>query len=213
MARITIDVDDLRAKAETDPAWAIRGRAIQAYASLEQALFALFVQLTNMQPDIAGVIFFKITSSQARNAIIDKLQRKIHGGKYALFWNSYILQLRQIDTKRNELVHWNAVNNVHIDSELNYVHSVYLAPPNSWGLNKDSPVITAEDMIEFIEKCRIYSRLCSEFVNLIYDKIPPDILLAWRDTFQQPVVYPLPDNHPLSQKPPIPESPPQSSEA
>jgi len=38
--------------------WAIRGHAIQAYASLEQALCMLFATLAGVYPDVAGIIFF-----------------------------------------------------------------------------------------------------------------------------------------------------------
>ena len=59
-----------------------------------------------MRPEVAGVIFFKISSTAVRIAIMEKLIHDRHGPRYNLFWNAFLKQLRQIDTKRNEIVHW-----------------------------------------------------------------------------------------------------------
>jgi hypothetical protein len=91
-----------------DEFWAIRAKAIQAYANLEQSLSSLFSLLGGIQPEIGAIIFFKIASSDARNKIIEALWRKKFGA-YNLFRNSFFDQLRPIDQERNAIVHWNAV--------------------------------------------------------------------------------------------------------
>jgi hypothetical protein len=93
-----------------DAFWATRGHAIQAYAQLEQSLFRLFAHLTGLDHQPAGTIFFKITSSAARNAIIEKLFKQKLRDEFNLFRNSLITQIRPIDIQRNEIVHWNATN-------------------------------------------------------------------------------------------------------
>ena len=59
------------------PIWAARGKAIQAYATLEQSLCRLMGDLSGMSPESAAVIFFKITSYGARNSIIESLSANI----------------------------------------------------------------------------------------------------------------------------------------
>jgi hypothetical protein len=120
----------------------MRPEEIQDYANLEQPLFHLFVILTAMDPEIAETIFFKNTSSQARNAILDKLIRKRYGSPYSLFWNSYLKQLRPIDTKRNEIVHWNMILNVDIsDANPMPIYIQTLNPPNFWKKSPSAPAI------------------------------------------------------------------------
>lgn len=107
-----IDLEAVTQVASLDAIWAMRGKAIAAYSVLEQSLANLFCVLMRTPPDRGSIVFFKITSTQTRNAIFDKLLRKEHGTSYSLFWNSYLLQMRAIDTRRNEIVHWATVNNI-----------------------------------------------------------------------------------------------------
>ena len=101
-----LDNSILEQLAEIDPIWAERGKAIQSYALLEQSLCDLFGFLSDTKDEIAATIFYKITSTGSRNAILDKLLRRKFGNKYNLFWNIYLKSLRPIDTRRNEIVHW-----------------------------------------------------------------------------------------------------------
>src|SRR5262245_52550839 len=58
--------------ASKDPIWANRGQAIQAYAQLEQSLCQVLAAVGDMSLPVAGIVFFKIVSTQARSAIIEK---------------------------------------------------------------------------------------------------------------------------------------------
>lgn len=91
------------------PIWGNRAKAVQAYANLEQALCRLFALLCGIQLDAAGIIFFKITNTQARNDILDKLFRWRFKDEFNLFRNSLFKTLRPIDIRRNEIIHWNTV--------------------------------------------------------------------------------------------------------
>ena len=98
-----IDFGDALKLGEQDAIWANRGKAIQSYAILEQALCSLLGDLSEMKRNTAATIFYKIASSDSRNKILEKLLHGKHGKKYNLFWNAYFKELRKIDIKRNEI--------------------------------------------------------------------------------------------------------------
>jgi RecB family exonuclease len=89
-----------------------RANAIQAYAKLEFSLSIVFSRLLGTQPDIAGLVFFRITNTYQRNGILEDLKKHRFGNEYNLFWNSIMKIIRQIDQRRNEIVHWHVVNDL-----------------------------------------------------------------------------------------------------
>ena len=198
--------------AEGDLFWANRGKAINSYASLEQALCTLFSQVGEMKSDVAGVIFFKITNTMARNSIIEKLIGKKHGTTYNLFWNAYLRELRTIDLKRNEIVHWVAVTNVAVDSKSVLHVGVSLAPPNFWGQTATSPRIVSSDLLAFSKKCSDFARLASMFYLATNGSMMDSADAApWLDIFQQPLIYPLPADHLLNRPSGAPDIQPPPS--
>ena len=86
--------------------WAVRGRAIQAYAKLEQALCLIFATLCDMPPDVAGIIFFRIVNAGTLHSILERLMKKKHGTTYSSFWGSFLDAIRGTSQRRNEIVHW-----------------------------------------------------------------------------------------------------------
>ena len=150
-----------------DEFWAIRGKTINGYADLEQSLCQLFAFLGSIEPVSAGIIFFRITSHQ-RNSILDRLFKKKFGDQYSLFRNSLTAQLKPIDIARNEIVHWNT--EVQIGSATNF--EVVLRPPNFWDMNENTPQKTKSDLIDFIEKCSFYGRLCNMFYMTMDTSLP-----------------------------------------
>ena len=114
---------------ERDELWAERGKAIQSYALLEQSLSMLFSQLSDTTESVAATIFYKITSTAARNAIIEKLLRQKYSAKFNLFWNSYLRLLKPIDIKRNEIVHWIAASISRLDDTGTIICGTILIPP------------------------------------------------------------------------------------
>jgi hypothetical protein len=177
-----------------DEFWAIRGKTINGYADLEQSLCQLFAFLGGIERDIVGIIFFKITSHQ-RNSILDRLFKKKFGDQYSLFRNSLTAQLKPIDIARNEIVHWNT--EVQIGSATNF--EVVLRPPNFWDMNENTPQKTKSDLIDFIEKCSFYSRLCNMFYMTMDTSLPmPEAdKKRWLEIFAQRITYPPPPTHPL----------------
>lgn len=192
MTESPVFIGNFEAIAPDDPIWAARGKAIQAYALLEQSLMRAFVALTGMEPYVAGVVFFKNTSSQARTAIFEKLIRHRYGAKYNLFWNSLIKHLGQIDKKRNAIVHWNAVTRIRF---LTGEYDIRLVPPNFWAVTEDVEFIDCAGLNEFSTKCAVFANICNHFFlnDAGYATVEPN---PWPDIFRSPIVYPLPEDHP-----------------
>lgn len=87
-----------------------RARAIEQYGYLEQSLCMLFAAVLKIEEDYAGVVFFRIASTRARLAIIERLLKKRLAGDYnSAFWNPLIKALKLLDERRNEIVHWQTV--------------------------------------------------------------------------------------------------------
>ena len=194
-----IKLDDVNSVVNADPIWSLRGHAIQAYANLEQSLCLLFILAGSMANDVGGIIFFRITSTQVRNQILEKLIHQKFGTKYNLFWNSYLKQLRPIDIKRNEIVHWNLVTNIAINNG-DAVIGAELCPPNFWVHDQNTPSLTVADLSAFMQKCDVFSRAINMFTLLESGHLRGESLQTWLEIFQQPLVYPLPEGHPLAPK-------------
>lgn len=188
-------------KASEDEFWATRGKAIHAYAELEQQLCRLFAHLSGTTHDVARIIFFKITSTKARNSILEKLFKKKFGDRYNLFRNTLIAQLSPIDNKRNEIVHWSFVNHIKLDKFGETISSAELRPPTFMNSDKNSPFNDTEALIAFTHKCNFYSRLCAMFALISWgniDQMPEEMRNTWLDIFSQSIIYPPPEDHPLS---------------
>jgi hypothetical protein len=165
---------------------------------LEQWLCKLFAEVAGMQGKQAAIVFFKIVSKRAVNDILTKLIKLKYEGKYSTFWNSYLKQLRTVDNKRNDIVHWVVEQQVRIKSGHPHEIKVCLIPPHLWGDEPEQTSNSIEDLAEFIAKCNAFSLLCRTFLfQVAYRRTGP--APPWRDIYQQPLVYPLPSDHPLSQ--------------
>jgi hypothetical protein len=197
-----------------DPIWANRGKAIQGYAILEQSLCSLLACLSATQQQTAQIIFYKITSSDARNKILEKLIHEKHERKYNLFWNAYFKQLRTIDLRRNEIVHWLSAMNIALNTSDQMIMGVTLVHPASIGQKTVPTQLTSTELLEFAAKCDTFARLCNMFIAATSHQEMGDAAKPWLDIFQQPLVYPLPANHLLlSQTPSKPDSQPRPSGA
>jgi len=200
----TIDQAIVARLLEDDQIWAERGKAIQSYALFEQALSTLFSQLSDTTEDVAATIFYKITSTAARSAIIEKLLKKKYKTKFNLFWNSYFKLLKPIDTKRNEIVHWVAASLSQLDSTGTIICGTILIPPNIHSFFPAMEYLSHDSLNDFSVKCDEFARLCNIFRRV--SKLDRGQLQfdAWLDIFQQPLAYPLPADHLLYKMPSTP---------
>ncbi|MGM5002933.1 hypothetical protein AB8A05_29690 [Tardiphaga sp. 538_B7_N1_4] len=196
----TLSLEDAIAQAGSDVFWAQRGKAIQGYANLEQALSLLFAVLSDTTQEVASIIFFKITSADARNKIIEKLFQKKFAATHSLFRNSLFKNLGPIDRERNEIVHWNVVNHVSAGADGSTVSKLLLSPPAMWLTTATAPTKSADDIAAFSVKCEFYSRLIGLFAMYVRppSAMPADAWKDWLPHFEQPIVYPPPADHPLA---------------
>jgi hypothetical protein len=211
-----IDLGDAIKIADQDTIWATRGKAIQGYAMLEQALCMLFADLAGTTHDIALIIFYKITSADSRNKILEKLLHKKHGRKFNLFWNAYFKELHKIDLKRNEIVHWLSAMNAAMNTQDMMIVGIGLIHPASLGQGTPPGTqLVPADLTDFAIKCEIFARLCTMFISATShaEKMGAGAQ-PWLDIFQQRLIYPLPAGHLLlNQTQSTPGSQPQSSQA
>lgn len=181
-----------------------RAKAINDYAHYETALLFLFSHFLGAAIDYAGIPFFQLNNAHARIIILDKLLKKKYGNTYNKFWDSLGGTLRELDVERNHIVHW--VTQATIKD--GKVVDIGLIAPNVLDWRPGHPRIDLDRLNAFMEQCAFFSQLLAKFWSLLHGQKLPD---AWRDIFQQPVVYPPPESHPLYKKPLEFETPPQSS--
>jgi hypothetical protein len=209
-----IPLDDALKLTDLEPIWANRGKAIQCYAILEQSLSHLLANLGGMDLETAGTIFYKITNTGSRTSILERLLRKRHGSKFNVFWNVYFKELRQIDLRRNQIVHWLSAMSTAMSDHNVILVGISLIPP---GYREGGPPehLRSKDLMEFATKCDVFGRLCNMFVAATSDaETMGDAAKTWLDIFQQPLVYPLQAGHPLlGQTPPKPDTQPPPSPA
>ena len=171
-----------------------RSKSIEAYSSLEQSLAKLLALCVPCDSETAGTIFFRISNTRSRMAIITALLKKRYGSGHSLFWNSAEKLIRVTDNARNNVIHWQTIVNIGHDVEVN------LAPPNIWGHNDDTPSLSISDLDAFAERCHFISGTLNVFLLFLLGKLSPETHGSWHDTFRQPLDYPIPEAHPLFQK-------------
>jgi hypothetical protein len=211
---LPLPIADATELAQQDPIWPNRGKAIQSYAMLEQVLSQLLADLGNMSNETALTIFYRISNADSRSKILEKLLRKKHGNRFNLFWNPYFAELRQINKKRNEIVHWLCAMTLASNAQNMMIVGVTLIHPSSLSDNKPPQnYITSNHLVDFATKCDVFARLCTMFNGVSSGRLTGDEAKPWLDIFQQTLVYPLPAGHPLDPTPTAPDNPPQPSRA
>jgi hypothetical protein len=181
--------------------WAIRGIAIQSYALLEQSLGDLFAGLNDINPIVAGITFFRITSTRARNTILDKFFRNKYHSQYHLFRNSLFHHLPDLDNRRNQIVHWNAVNMITREDDGSTIGNLTLRAPFLWAPSATGEQIDTDTLLAFIDKSMFFASIIRMFTSIAIHRqhalgFPADFHDAWRDIFQQPITYPPQADHP-----------------
>jgi hypothetical protein len=183
-------------------------QAIEIYASLEQGLARLLQIFLGVNAKQAGIIYFRIVNTRSRSLTLTELfegERRNHAEK---FWESLLKELRILDQQRNEIVHWHMVTEV---GEEQVRH--HLSPPMFWIRKGESAKYYSEQLHKFIHRCEFVVRTVNMFILYLEGCLDDDSENAqiWRRKFQQPIIYPPGDTHPLSRKPsPQQDAPPPS---
>jgi hypothetical protein len=213
----TVDINAVRKAGKLQLA---RAEAIEAYARFENCLSILFGLLLGTPSPKSSVIFYKITSANNRNQIIESLIKIEHGDKYKVNWHgdgksggkSGLFKLiYQLDQTRNELIHWTVVRTI-ATTELN-AQIEKLVPPNMFRFQNIGKTISIAELNNFIAKANFVSGSVLNFaINTAKAvRVPDSARDPWLPIFQQPATYPPPSGHPLAPTPKAPEAPPPAS--
>jgi hypothetical protein len=163
-----------------------RSLAIQDYGTLEQSLCRLFTLLSETPEHVAATVFFRLTNSASRLAILDQLMRLKYGSAHRAFFNSLVRMLKPMDAARNEIVHWHTVQVVGSG-----VHEHQLQPPNFWVHTPTTPFHNANGLAEFSVKCDYVARATNIFTWVLSGQ-PPDLPEGLHELCRQPLAYPPP---------------------
>lgn len=217
---VTSDVNEIPSNAS--PLYHWRGKAIEAYASMELSLSILFSDLLQSPIQYAGIVFFRITNTSSRNTIIETLLSKRYGDTYTAFWSGVpntpnrkglFNLIRSLDQRRNEIVHWHTVSYLNADEYNGPPSPVQLTPPTAWAFKSDQPKLGTADLIEFCQLATFVHSAISIFTIVSNGTLPrdADAWQTWHEILQQPCTYPPSKGHPLFQTPEELQSQPQPS--
>lgn len=178
-----------------------RADAIDAYSGLEIAFARLFAVVLGTKPDLAGVVLFRVGNSRARNNMIEQLIKRKYGSKHNSYWNSVFKLVGQLDHTRNEIVHWtiNVLPNFNRSGKLTSA-TVLLVPPNIWDRRRGKQKLTERDLKAFALKCEFAEAAVWSFVMFALAPRNRKRRAVWLNIFQQPLVYPPPEAHPIRER-------------
>ena len=179
-----------------------RGVALDAYSDFEQILMEVFAHLIGANLKYGGIVFFRLTNTGMRIKILEKLIDAKHGTQFDQYWHGIQKQdglfdlIRQLDQRRNEIVHWKAVGTLPS-------HEFSLRPPNLWSGKKNVKSLSIDDVYEFVAKVdclRHYAGNFNWWTTRRKEGEPlPAKFVPWRDIFSQPPSFPPSQDHPLFQ--------------
>lgn len=176
-----------------------RARAINDYASFEQALLSVFAAVINLDLQKSTIIFMHIAGTRRRFEAIQELIRHSFGSEFDAFFNSVSRHLSGIDRTRNEIVHWIVLHTTTGGKDINPYRDIALHEhPNMFSNEKRYK----HDLEYFSEKVEFYRLLLYYFS--VFVRTPRESLIShpskrsWQEIFREPVTYPPPSDHPLA---------------
>lgn len=176
------------AQAQEDAFYALRGRAIQAYANVERALYRLFLHWTGVDEATGSATFYgKLMNTQVRDAVLHTLRLGHHKHDHEPFWDSAQKLLQDLTEQRNNIVHWYAT----VVGTPSGEASLELVPVRESNPDPRVPGIKADDLREFTQKCLFLAEALTRFWNLV-GKLGPSaqVKKQWLPSFEQPLTYP-----------------------
>jgi hypothetical protein len=193
-----------------------RAEAIEAYAEVESELCYVLSALLNVRHDTTAIVFFKIGNTGSRNSIIASLLDHVHGDKFKVYWHGQpgggatpkvpglFNHIKWLDLRRNEIVHWHRVSSASGGPDGITKHWEDYRPPFFWARSKAAP-INKSALDSFITRATFVKQALHIFWMATrhpqkFAKFGEGALEAWLQIFQQPLPYPLPEDHPLRQK-------------
>lgn len=164
--------------------------ALKEYASLEHELCLLLRNLLEVDDPVAAAIFYQISNTRARYAIIGRLIALKPDPKWRA-WTKIESWLGPCDTARNHLVHWFESHYVQISVDTSddglKAAGVKRIPllrnaARRGSFNPEEKRYEVEDILEERDKTRVMQRIVNRFQLTVRrpDEWP------WTDIFQQP---------------------------
>jgi hypothetical protein len=191
---------------------ALRGRAIQEFAALEQSMLRVLAALTGQQVREAAVVFFNIRNSNTLLNTFDGLMERRFGDRYLEIWKPLVKLIRHLTNERNCIVHYNVFLNISPEKEWT------LRPADFYHVGKEPPrILRKSDIVSFVGKCNFANSICGFFSMAIapnavetWGQAQVD---AWLDICRRVATYQDESSSLKSPRSATPESPPPSSPA
>lgn len=174
----------------------VRGQALDAYSGLEQILMEVFCSLIEANLGFGGIVFFRLTNTGLRNKIFEELIERKYGTVYDDYWfgkGGLLSLIRQIDQRRNEVVHWKPVFEA-------TAGEFVLRSPNLWNKKSPDTYLTIDNVCEFIAKCHCVRHYVGNFTwrtTRYKDGDTSSHARLWLDKFNHQPEFPPESEHPL----------------
>jgi len=172
-----------------------RSHAINEYAMVEQQLCRLFSKLTETEPGVAALIFFKITNARVRLDIMNTLFKRKVPKEFRPFWNSLQTFTFELSKERNLIVHWVQKADWGVQptqTPKTMPDDSILATANLYWQNENSPTKSVEDVLAFADRCKFASLMLGMFLFSM-DDLRDERLAEWREICSKAIVYPPTD--------------------
>ncbi|MEC9068167.1 MAG: hypothetical protein VX569_12905 [Pseudomonadota bacterium] len=166
--------------------------AIKAYAELENELCLLLKRAMAVEAEVASAIFYQISNTRTRYAIIGSILDISHRETWARAWGRIERWLGPCDTARNHIIHWGEESHLVLKmdgktSEIVEQHVVdeLTNSVRKWRMRGDSP--RAKYNVNAIYEARDQMRVMTHIVSRFSNTIDKPERWPWRDIFQQPI--------------------------
>jgi hypothetical protein len=177
---------------DVSPLDAARIQAIKGYAELEYQLALLLRFIIDVNSSTAWAIFYQITNTRAKYAIIKNTLEINHGKVYIPAWNKIEKWLTPTDTVRNHLVHW--VDDEYVDITMGKqdvtLTSVRILTNavHAFSAKKMNTTYGVDAINKFVIDTNVIRHIVNRFGLTVHepDKWP------WTDIFQQPIAHQTP---------------------
>lgn len=155
-------------------------------------------------------MFYQLVNTRSRSRILEQLIKKRFKDEHTAYFHGIpntphkrglMTLVSELDTTRNEIIHWHTVNHISGD-DTSHASTLVLQPP-AFFFSRQESVRTTADLAEFIGKSDFVQRSINMFClyQRPLDPLNDGFRDTWRDIFRQPCVYPPPNNHPLAARP------------
>lgn len=185
------------------------GRAIAAYASVEETQVRLLSVALRTSREIVGVIFYAASNTRVRNEMIEDLLRLAVNDVAASYWSRCAQFLQKLASFRNAVAHWRPSHRVRIkfgSGSPSRATNILINPIPG----KKTKALTVDQFPEFISDCKYIQAEILEFASFLYRASDAD---KWPEKYLRPAIRQNLADLQLPPKPKAPPRPPRPSRA